>query len=163
MESPSSDNGKCFVDLLLKCHRVAKVLASCARLPLDELYCLTLIHTAAPSCVKELSRLLGARGPRTSKLLGSLERKGYLTRSLNVTDHRMEELALTAQGARTVEQVLRNSREMLARVHETVQQESVHQLLLLLEELSVPDANTFQPAKQGSDGQRSRFFLPDEE
>lgn len=161
MENPHPDQGKSFIDLLLKCHRVAKGLALSARLPLDELYCLAVIHTASPSCVKELSRLLGVRGPRTSKLLGSLERKGYLRRTLNVTDHRMEELALTDQGTRVVESVLRISKGILEKLQKPGHPECMQQLLLLLEEMPVPEvAREYGPAFGGHPGW---FVLPEEE
>jgi len=92
---------------------MSKSLAQAAQLQVDELYCLALIYSTHPSCVKDLSTLLGTRGPRTSKLLGTLERKGYLKRALSAIDHRREEVALTERGQAMVNDLLERSEEIL--------------------------------------------------
>jgi DNA-binding MarR family transcriptional regulator len=163
MDKPTRDRGAILIDVLLKSHRVAKTLALSTQLPLDELYCLTLIHTEKPACVKVLSRLLGVRGPRTSKLLGSLERKGYLRRTLNATDHRMEEVGLTEEGVNAVHELIKHSTELLDRLLDQGEIEQLQRLVGLLEHVRTGVARQNRTQETLSDRQSGWFLIPEEE
>jgi DNA-binding MarR family transcriptional regulator len=163
MESLPRERGTVLIDLLLKSHRVAKTLALSTQLPLDELYCLTLIHSEKPACVKVLSRLLGVRGPRTSKLLGSLERKGYLVRSLNTVDHRMEEVRLTDEGTNAVHELIKRSAELLDRLLDEGEIEQLRRLVGLLEHVRTHAARQSRTEEQSPDRQSGWFLIPDED
>jgi len=111
MELLRQDLGIAFIKLLLRCHKIEKNLAVSVGLSVDELHCLTQIHSSDPYCVKELSGTLGMKASRTSIILGDLERRGLLTRSLSLTDKRMERLSLTQDGIRTAENALMIARQ----------------------------------------------------
>jgi DNA-binding MarR family transcriptional regulator len=98
MEPLETQVGFDVVRLLLRCHRLEKGLASSAGLTVDEFHCLSQIYLHAPRCVKDLCGLTGFHPTRVSRLLNSLEAKGYLTRSLGSQDHRKELLTLTRAG-----------------------------------------------------------------
>jgi DNA-binding MarR family transcriptional regulator len=106
MEPLKLDRGIAFIDLLVKCHRYDRDIAASLDISVDELHCLSRIYSARPYCVKELSSLLGMKPSRTSIILRDLEKRGYLTRSLSLTDKRMEQLSLTEDGIRAAEKVL---------------------------------------------------------
>ena len=163
MENASRDRGTVLIDLLLKSHRVAKTLALCTQLPLDELYCLTLIHSEKPPCVKVLSRLLGVRGPRTSKLLGSLERKGYLKRTLNAVDHRMEEVGLTDAGLNAVRELTGRSTELLDRLLDEGEIEQLQRMVSLLEHVRTRADRHSQRQDLSPDRQSGWLLIPEEE
>lgn len=101
IESSRPEPGTQVVRLLLRCHQIEKELASAAGLSVDEFYCLTQLYLHAPCCVKTLRELLGVSPTRASRLLGNLENRGYLTRSLGFDDKRREQLALTPKGQAT--------------------------------------------------------------
>jgi DNA-binding MarR family transcriptional regulator len=163
MENSSPDRGKVLIDLLLKSHRVAKTLALSTQLPLDELYCLTLIHFERPACVKVLSALLGVRGPRTSKLLSSLEQKGYLRRTLNAVDHRMEEVSLTEEGIEAVHVLIKRSAELLDRLLDAGEIEHLQRLVSVLEHVRSRADRRLQNAEAMPDRPSGWFVLPEEE
>ncbi len=163
MESIPRDRGTVLIDLLLKSHRVAKTLALATQLPLDELYCLTLIHSEKPACVKVLSRLLGVRSPRTSKLLGSLERRGYLVRSLNAVDHRMEEVRLTEEGVNAVHELVKRSSELLDRLLDEGEIEQLRRLVGLLEHVRTRAARQTRTDEAMPDRRSGWYLIPDEE
>jgi DNA-binding MarR family transcriptional regulator len=96
-------------EMLLKCHQLEKELAAAAELSVDEFHCLTQLYAHTSCCVKKLSELLGTSPSRTSRLLHSLEERGYLTRSLGFADKRMEMLALTQDGMAAARNVLQSS------------------------------------------------------
>jgi|WetSurMetagenome_2_1015567.scaffolds.fasta_scaffold27257_2 DNA-binding MarR family transcriptional regulator len=163
MEHTQRDRGSVLIDLLLKSHRVAKTLALSTQLPLDELYCLALIHSEAPSCVKVLSRLLGVRGPRTSKLLGSLERKGYLKRTMNAVDHRMEEVGLTEEGLQAVYALIRHSTELLDHLLDQGEIEQLQRMVGLLEHVRTRADRHRSQQELAADRRSGWFLIPDEE
>jgi DNA-binding MarR family transcriptional regulator len=71
------------------------------------------IHDERPCCVRTLTEMLGIHPTSTSKFLSRLERRGLLTRSMDRVDHRVERIALTAEGVRKVE-ALREQFQALA-------------------------------------------------
>ncbi len=84
--------------LLLQCHKLEKIVAASAGLTVYEFHCLSQLYVHAPCCVKTLCELTGIHPTRASRLLGALERKGYLLRSLGTEDKRKESLTLTDAG-----------------------------------------------------------------
>jgi DNA-binding MarR family transcriptional regulator len=98
MESVDRDAGLDVVCLLLQCHRLEKGLANSAGLSVDEFHCLSQLYVHAPCCVKDLCEKTGIHPTRASRLLNTLEGKGYLTRTLGVEDKRKELLTLTPTG-----------------------------------------------------------------
>jgi DNA-binding MarR family transcriptional regulator len=92
--------------LLLACHRLQKQLASSEGLSVDESHCLGQLFLHAPCCVKELCGMLGVTASRTSRLLHSLEARGYLLRSLGYQDKRKELLQLTEEGSVAAQRLL---------------------------------------------------------
>ena len=98
--------------LTLRCRDIDRHLASMAGLTVDEMHCLNVLHADQPYCVKKLSELLGARATRTSKILKSLERGGFVTRALHPSDRRKELVTLTDRGRQTVEHILHLSGEV---------------------------------------------------
>ena len=91
------------MELLLKCHQTEKEIAVAGGVSVDELHCLSQIYIHTPYCVKKLSELLRVPPSRTSRLLGALEERGYLTRSLSTPDRRKEQITLTDAGVRLAE------------------------------------------------------------
>jgi DNA-binding MarR family transcriptional regulator len=61
------------------------------------------IHEERPCCVRKLTELLRIHPTSTSKLLSRLERRGLLIRTMDRVDHRLERIALTAEGINKVE------------------------------------------------------------
>lgn len=98
MQPLDSQTGYDVVRLILRCHQLEKGLAASAGLSVDEFHCLNQLYIHAPCCVKTLCELTGIHPPRASRLLNTLEQKGYLTRSLGVQDRRKELLTLTERG-----------------------------------------------------------------
>ena len=162
MSSPPYDLGRLLFALLLRSHHVSKKLAASIGLPADELYCLAAIHTDQPSCVKELTQILHARGPRTSKILGSLERKGFVRRTLNPEDHRREELALTDRGCHAVESVLAACRDVVDEGPGVTHVQGLKGVTGILERiLRVSDLPRRHDRRLGVEGGEGWFILPE--
>ncbi len=139
VESSRADLGKVFIDLLLKCHRAERHIASSARMTVDEFHALILLYTHKPQRVGQLSALLGVRDTRMSKILNALEEKGYLVRRLSTVDRRVEDVSLTPRGTHTVEDVLAKSNAISHRLFASHTSESKQVLGQLIEELAVHD------------------------
>ena len=103
---PNVLSGAGLLRLTLQCRKVDKELSAAVSLTIDELHCLSVLYLEQPECVKELNELLGLNGTRTSKILRTLERKGYVVRTLHQVDHRMEQVTLTADGVQVAEKLL---------------------------------------------------------
>ncbi len=67
-------------------------------LSVDEMHCLNLLNSENPTCVKNLIEQLGVSSTRTSKILRSLEQRGFVTRAALESDRRMEQIFLTVKG-----------------------------------------------------------------
>ncbi len=116
MPTPSPGRGRMLLELLLSFGHVQKSLARTAGLSIEALQCVSLLHTAQPGSVKRLSSLLGVDGSKTSKILRTLEDKGYISRKLSLADRRVEEVSLTPMGLNAVESLLRALSDMGARL-----------------------------------------------
>jgi DNA-binding MarR family transcriptional regulator len=108
MESLDAVAGCDVARLLLRCHKLEKGLAASAGLSVDEFHCLSQIYVLAPRCVKDLCELTGFHATRASRLLNSLEGKGYLVRSMGAKDRRTEKLTLTESGAGVARSLLKS-------------------------------------------------------
>jgi DNA-binding MarR family transcriptional regulator len=102
--------------LTLLCRRIDRQLATSASLSVDELHCLGVLYLERPNCVKKLNELLGLTATRTSKILRSLEGRGFVIRSLHLVDRRMEQITLTEEGQRAAENVLSISSETVKKL-----------------------------------------------
>jgi DNA-binding MarR family transcriptional regulator len=111
MVRPNGLTGAELLALTLLCRKIDRQLASSTSLPVDEFHCLTMLYLERPACVKKLNELLGLSATRTSKILRTLERRGYVVRSLHLQDRRMEQVTLTEEGQRAAENVLSASGE----------------------------------------------------
>ncbi len=92
--------------LTLVTQKIARFLASEADLTVSEFHCLLQLHLEKPCCVRRLTDILGIGATSTSKLLSSLDGKGWITRSLNKNDHRMEVVLVTKQGAEVIHRIM---------------------------------------------------------
>jgi DNA-binding MarR family transcriptional regulator len=92
--------------LTLVTQRIARCLAADAGLTVGEFHCMMQLHLEKPCCVRKLTGILGIGGTSTSKLLRSLDRKGWITRALDPTDRRMERIALTTEGIETIQRIM---------------------------------------------------------
>lgn len=118
--------------LTLLCRKIDKQLATSASLSVDELHCLGVLYLERPSCVKKLNELLGHSAPRTSKILRSLEHRGYVVRSLHLMDRRMEQVTLTEDGQRAAETVLSVSSDAVRKLFSPHPEEGTLQLTKLI-------------------------------
>lgn len=157
------DPSSVFLTLLLRCHQVAKSLSAGVRLTPDELYCLCVIHLYHPACIKDLSGLLRARGPRTSRLLGNLEAKGLLRRTMNPHDHRREEVLLTKNGTAAVRQVLELAGQLVGELESAGRESCLPALAHIIDHLRIrlPEDSGLPSARHNGD--RAWMLLPDEE
>ena len=92
--------------LTLVTQKIARCLASDAGLTVNEFHCMMQLYLEKPCCVRELTEILGIGPTSTSKLLRSLDKKGWITRSLDESDRRMEVVALTAPGAEVIHRII---------------------------------------------------------
>ena len=98
-----ANEAESLIGVLTETRKLAKKLESLTRLSSDALLVLLLIHSKRPSSVKELTGYLGVSDSRTSKLLCTLEDRGFITRRISLTDRRVEQISLTPRGDRIVE------------------------------------------------------------
>lgn len=101
-----SSIGNDLLRLTLRCREIDKRLAAKTGLSIDEIHCLSVIYLEKPTCVKRLSEMLEVNATRTSKLLSSLEQKGFVARQIDPADHRKEVVTLTDSGQREAKNVL---------------------------------------------------------
>ncbi|MBQ3665623.1 MAG: MarR family transcriptional regulator [Lachnospiraceae bacterium] len=86
--------------------------------------------------VSEMTRFLGLSMPQVSRLLGSMESKGYIERRVNDKDRRSTYVSITDQGMETREQSLKECKAYMDSVIITMGQEKTDQLIHLLEEFT---------------------------
>ncbi len=106
MDVSQSSIGIELLRLTLKCRDIDKRLSARCTLTVDEMHCLAVIYAERPACVKQLSEYLNTDATRTSKLLCSLDRRGLLTRSLDLDDRRKEQITLSEAGLYAVERIV---------------------------------------------------------
>lgn len=106
MDQIIRDSGTAFFDLLLASHTSLKKVAELADMSAEEVLCLFVLQEHHPENVKALSRHLGVRSSRMSKILFTLEERGFVIRSISVVDHRMEEVTLSPRGTDRMAKVL---------------------------------------------------------
>ncbi|MDL1892103.1 winged helix DNA-binding protein [Sphingobacteriales bacterium CHB3] len=94
------------LQLTLVTQKIARCLADDAGLSVSELNCMLQLYLEKPCCVRKLTEMLGIGTTSTSKLLRSLDGRGWLTRELDPADRRMERVALTDKGAEVAKQIL---------------------------------------------------------
>ncbi|MEK6569961.1 MAG: transcriptional regulator [Bacteroidota bacterium] len=133
MDLPFVVGGADLLRLTLLCRKVDKELALSAGFSVDELHCLGVLYLERPSCVKKLSQFLGLSATRTSKILRSLEQKGYVARALQLTDRRKEQVTLTREGMEAAENVLSISSEVGKKVCSSIPAEIVPYLSRLVQ------------------------------
>jgi DNA-binding MarR family transcriptional regulator len=112
MDSSQQESGIALLGVLLASHNAAKKLAEHAELSVEEVFCLFILQELRPQNVKALARDLGVRSSRMSKILFSLEDRGFVVRSISLVDHRMEEVTLTARGTDRVARVAAFARSL---------------------------------------------------
>jgi DNA-binding MarR family transcriptional regulator len=132
MVHPSVLTGAELLELTLLCRKIDRQLATSTSLSVDELHCLSVLYLERPTCVKKLNELLGLSGTRTSKILRTLERRGYVVRSLHLQDRRMEQVTLTEEGQRVAENVLSVSGETVRKLAVAHPEESARGLTELI-------------------------------
>jgi len=112
MDQIARDSGTAFFDLLLASHTSLKKVAELADMSAEEVLCLFVLQEHHPENVKALSRHLGVRSSRMSKILFSLEERGFVIRSISIVDHRMEEVTLTPRGTDRMAKILAFGRSL---------------------------------------------------
>jgi DNA-binding MarR family transcriptional regulator len=106
MELPHPKIGADLLRQVLRCREIDKHLSERANLTTDEMHCLGVLNIEWPMCAKALSVLIGLNATRTSKVLLSLDKRGFVTRSVDSTDHRKEQIMLTEKGREYAEMIL---------------------------------------------------------
>jgi DNA-binding MarR family transcriptional regulator len=106
MPFSQTDIGVEILRLTLRCRDIDKHLSAKVDLSIDEMHCLCVIYSEKPSCVKKVSEFLDVNATRTSKILSNLERRGFITRTIDLSDHRKEQITLTGDGTHVVEKIL---------------------------------------------------------
>jgi DNA-binding MarR family transcriptional regulator len=92
--------------LTLVTQKIARCLASDVDLTVNEFHTMMQLHLEKPCCVRMLTEILGIGATSTSKLLRSLDKKGWITRELDPTDRRMERVAITKEGTEVIERIM---------------------------------------------------------
>jgi DNA-binding MarR family transcriptional regulator len=106
METYRHDLGNDLLQLTLFCRKADRAIASSADLSVDELHCLVALHEGRGGRVKSLYERLGFSPTKMSKIFHSLEQRGYLNRTLQAADRRVEEVTLTDSGMKAAEDIL---------------------------------------------------------
>jgi len=88
------------------CNRIVAAISNSYKLSLLEFHALLTIHTRHPSCVSALTERMEMDKTRMSKVLRSLESRGYIGRSRDQKDHRIDHILLTESGRRLAESLL---------------------------------------------------------
>lgn len=107
MEDRYTGHGAELVRLARQCRGMDKQVSASLGLSVDEIHCLSVLFSEKPSSVKTLSDLITVSSTRASKILRDLEQRGFVSRTMDVADHRKEHVLLTENGAQVVEKILR--------------------------------------------------------
>lgn len=110
--------------LRLSCKRFERDLSRETGLSVNECDCILSLYTECINSVGQLSKFLDLSFTSTSKILGALEDKGIIRRSIDARDRRVEKISLTPLGRGIAERILMRSRditlEMLKMLPESV-------------------------------------------
>lgn len=116
MERAQTEFAAELLRLTRRCRGIDKHVSASVGLSIDEVHCLSVLFSEKPSSVKMLSDLINVSPTRTSKILRDLEQRGFLSRTLDVSDHRKEHVMLTEEGKQTVDRLLSLYREIGTRM-----------------------------------------------
>ncbi len=92
--------------LALVTQKIARCLADDTGLTVNEFHCMTQLYLEKPCSAGKLTKILGIGATSTSKFLRSLDKKKWITRSLDETDRRVEVIALTPSGMEVVKNIM---------------------------------------------------------
>jgi DNA-binding MarR family transcriptional regulator len=106
MERSQTEFAAELLRLTRRCRGIDKHVSASVGLSIDEVHCLSVLFSEKPSSVKTLSGLINVSSTRASKILRDLELRGFLSRTLDVSDHRKEHVVLTDDGKQTVERLI---------------------------------------------------------
>lgn len=115
--------------LLGACHEKERRAAEKFGLSVPEFRVLRVFHRHTPLRVKDLLETLGENTSRLSRILGRLEKAGYLTRTIQPDDRREIIVTLTAKGTELTGKLER----LYVRIHKEILKDipaSVHKPLL---------------------------------
>jgi DNA-binding MarR family transcriptional regulator len=102
---------------------------------------------AQPLSAAELARRTGVSGPAVSQLLSALESAGLVERQPGEADRRTRELALTAQGARTLDSATALVSGRLAELLSDLPKPEADALTRLLERVEAALSGTAPPRR----------------
>jgi DNA-binding MarR family transcriptional regulator len=80
------------------CNRMVTAVRKPYDLSVSEFHALLTIQTRHPSCVSSLTEWMEMDKTRMSKVLRSLQDRGFIERTTDVSDHRIDHIHLTAPG-----------------------------------------------------------------
>jgi len=106
MERTQTESGAGLLRLTRRCRGIDKLVSASVGLSIDEVHCLSVLFSEKPSSAKTLSELISVSATRVSKILRDLEQRGFVTRTLDISDHRKEHVMLTQEGMLEVEKLL---------------------------------------------------------
>ena len=84
----------------------------------------------------EITKSLKLSPPAVSRMLHTLEKKGYLTKKVREEDHRYVKLEITEEGLNKIHEEMSHIREILARVQERMGEEDMDKFLYYMGEFS---------------------------
>jgi len=146
MRINADDPGVEILQLALWNHRIERMLAGAAGLPVNEFHCVMLLFLCSPESARTLADLLGIRDSSLSKLLRKLELRQLVTRMPAASDRRIESVRLTETGVRAAEEALSHASviagKMLAEIAEDRRQQFRRCIKLLY------TSNTFKEPEQ---------------
>jgi DNA-binding MarR family transcriptional regulator len=88
------------------CNRIVTAVRKPYDLSVSEFHALLTIKTRHPSCVSSLTEWMEMDKTRMSKVLRSLEDRGYIERSTDQEDHRIDHIHLTEAGTQLAHALL---------------------------------------------------------
>lgn len=106
MELPNSPSAASYLRLCLQSSHISRFVAARVQLSVREWQCLLLIALEKPYGVRQIASSLGIRSTSTSRVLHTLERKGLITRGLDLHDKRVRHVALTPEGEQKMMKIL---------------------------------------------------------
>jgi len=133
----NTTNGIQLLKMALKCHKIEIDLATLTGLSVNEFHCLLQLYLEEPCCVGKLTEILGIGATSTSKLLRSLDQKGFVSRSPDPIDRRRESVDLTESGIQKVMNGLALAEAISHRILQQIPEERIECFTRCLGLLSV--------------------------